>query len=141
MWLSMAIQAFAATSVMLIAFWTAQAWAQQEALLPQASLVLGQTAVFLAFMAQKIFRSAGTARSFDRNIWEYGLFSNRWSILAAALSILLMVIALFVPQLGMVLAPIPLIALWLTLGLFPALVEEFLKFLRKTGRLPQHYLE
>lgn len=49
-------------------------------------LAFAQTATFSAYIFQKIFR-AFTARSFRRSVFEYGFFTNRYSLLAVCLAL------------------------------------------------------
>src|SRR5258705_12042 len=91
MWFSIGVQSIVATFVMSMAFVIARQ--QTRAMgLPDTSataLAIQQTAIFVAFMVQKILRSAFTARSLNYNVWEIGLFSNKWSIYAALLTIII----------------------------------------------------
>jgi Ca2+-transporting ATPase len=88
------------------------------------------SAIFILFMAQKIIRSAVTARSFKRHVWEYGFFSNKWSLLAAAISGLVTILAVYVFPLGMKPVSGELLIILLGLGVVPAVLEEVLKFFR-----------
>jgi hypothetical protein len=95
------------------------------------ALILQQTAIFAAFIIQKIARSAFTARSLNYNLWEIGLFTNRWSLYAAALTLGISILVIYVLQVGMVPLPLDMLPKLFLLGLIPAVVEEVVKFIRK----------
>ena len=133
MWFSIGVQSIVATFVMSMAFVIARQ--QTRAMgLPDTSataLAIQQTAIFVAFMVQKILRSAFTARSLNYNVWEIGLFSNKWSIYAALLTIIIALVAIYILPVGMVPLPSELIPKLFALGLLPPIIEEIVKFVRK----------
>ncbi|MEK7127680.1 MAG: cation-translocating P-type ATPase, partial [Patescibacteria group bacterium] len=79
MWFSIGLQSLVATILIAGAFYVTRS----------------STVVFLLFMTQKIIRSAFTARSFTRTIWELGFFTNKWSLAAAAVSTVIAVLAVY----------------------------------------------
>lgn len=93
-------------------------------------LILQQSAVFITFMTQKILRSAFTARSLKFNLWQIGFFSNRWSLLAAFVSVVLCLAALYLLPVGMSPVPAAVLPLLMGLGIIPPLVEELVKWIR-----------
>ncbi|MDO8515606.1 MAG: cation-translocating P-type ATPase [bacterium] len=115
MWFSIGLQSLVATILIAGAFYVTRS----------------STVVFLLFMTQKIIRSAFTARSFTRTIWELGFFTNKWSLAAAALSAAIAGIAVYFPPLGMKPVTIDLLLIILGLGLIPAITEESVKIIRK----------
>lgn len=141
---SIGLQSLIATFAMSVGFLLAQQQTRMLGLADTSSraVAIHQTAIFVTFMIQKILRSAFTARSLNDNIWEIGFFSNKWSLYAAALTVLIALAAIYILPVGM--APLPLV-LWLPLfglGLLPAIVEEMVKLIRKvyrarTGTLPE----
>src|SRR5581483_4672181 len=107
MWFSIGVQSIVATFVMAMAFLVARGATREMGLAdlsPQA-LSIQQTAIFTAFMVQKILRSAFTARSLNYNLWEIGFFSNKWSLYAAALTIVIAFVAIYILPVGM--TPVP----------------------------------
>jgi Ca2+-transporting ATPase len=136
MWFSIGLQSIVATFVMAMAFLIARAATRDMGLAdlsPQA-LSIQQTAIFTAFMVQKILRSAFTARSLNYNLWEIGFFSNKWSLYAAALTIVIAFVAIYILPVGMTPIPNTILPTLIGLGLIPPLVEEIIKFVRKQTR-------
>jgi hypothetical protein len=70
-------------------------------------------------------------------LWEIGLFSNKWSLLAAAITIAIAFLAIYVLPVGMTPVSSDLFGTLFTFGLLPPIVEEvvklILKFVRKSG--------
>lgn len=79
-------------------------------------------------MVQKILRSAFTARSLRYSIFQIGLFTNRWSLLAAVITIGIALLAINVLPVGMTPPPAELLPLLFGLGLIPPIIEEAVKF-------------
>lgn len=115
MWFSIGLQSLVATVIISLAFYYTNS----------------QTVVFLLFMTQKILRSAFTARSFTKNIWTIGFFTNRASLVAAGLSAFIAVISVYLLPLGMKPITIEMLMILLLLGSIPALTEEAVKLARK----------
>jgi Ca2+-transporting ATPase len=136
MWFSIGLQSVVATIVMLIAFALARDYltAQGADLTAPASLAIQQTAIFVAFMTQKVIRSAFTARSLTDNIWQIGFFTNRWSLIAAVITIGIALLAIYVLPVGMTPLDSSLIPPLLALGLIPPVVEEVVKVVRRAVR-------
>ncbi len=133
MWFSIALQSVVATAVMAAAFLIARDYTRAIALADRdpAALIIQQTAMFAAFIFQKVARSAFTARSLNYNLWEIGFFTNKWSLYAALLTLGIAALVIYVLQVGMVPLPLDMLPKLFLLGLIPALVEEAVKFVRK----------
>jgi P-type Ca2+ transporter type 2C len=134
MWFSIGLQAVIATVVMAAAFLIARNYTQTSGLAqanPKEALAIQQTAIFAAFMIQKILRSAFTARSLNYNLWEIGFFSNKWTLYAAGLTVLVALAAIYILPVGMRPLPAEIIPSLLALGLIPPVMEEVVKFVRK----------
>jgi Ca2+-transporting ATPase len=138
MWFSIALQSVIATIVMMIAFLVARDETRALGLADDSTkaLAIQQTAVFIAFMVQKILRSAFTARSLKSNLWEIGFFTNKWSLLAAVVSAGIAALAIYVFPVGMTDIPSSLWPILLGIGLVPAIVEEVVKFILKFTNKP-----
>jgi P-type Ca2+ transporter type 2C len=134
MWFSIGLQSIIVTVLMAWAFVLGEQYADERGYSAETTLIIQQTAVFLMFMTQKILRSAFTARSLRFNLWEIGFFTNRWSLLAAALSVVLVLLAVYVLPVGMNAEAMSLYPQLFLLGLVPPIVEELVKYIRK--RLP-----
>lgn len=134
MWFSIGLQSIIVTILMSIAFLLGEDFAEAEGFTGDEALAIQQTAVFMMFMTQKILRSAFTARSLNFNLWEIGFFTNRWSLIAAGITIVLVLLAIFVLPVGMNSAAVGLYPQLFFLGLVPPIVEELVKFIRK--RMP-----
>ncbi len=133
MWFSIGVQGIVTTFVMSMAFLIAREETRQMGLGDTSAhaLAIQQTAIFAAFMIQKVLRSAFTARSLNYNLWEIGLFTNKWSLYAAALTIGIALAAIYVIPVGMTPVPAVILPALIGLGLVPPVVEETIKFLRK----------
>jgi Ca2+-transporting ATPase len=133
MWISIGIQSIVATFVMSMAFLIAREYTRAAGLADSdaSALAIQQTSIFVAFMVQKILRSAFTARSLNYNVWEIGFFSNKWSIYAALLTIIIALAAIYMLPVGMVPLPAEIVPKLLALGLLPPVVEEIVKLIRK----------
>lgn len=128
---SIALQSVITTVILSVAFIFATNVAALSAFDTKTTLVLQQTVVFCTFMVQKVLRSAFTARSLTYNLWEIGLFTNRWSLLAALVTAVIAVVAINVPMFGMMPLPIEMLPLVFILGLIPPVAEEVVKFVRR----------
>ncbi len=98
-----------------------------------------RSAAFMAYIFQKLYR-AFTARSLTRSIHEIGLFRNRWTLGAVAISMSIALVSVYMPLINTAMGLAPLgvepIALAAVAGLAPPLVEEATKFLlRRRGRI------
>ncbi len=133
MWASIGLQSIVATAIMSVAFLVAREHSRFFGLADSSAqaLAIQQTAIFVVFMIQKILRSAFTARSLHYNLWEIGLFSNKWSLYAAGLTVVVAAAAIYILPVGMVPLPADIWPKLLALGLIPAVVEEVVKFVRK----------
>ncbi len=134
MWFSIGLQSVVATIVMLIALGLARDFTTMQGMdidSPNA-LAVHQTAVFVAFMTQKIIRSAFTARSLRYSIFQIGLFTNRWSLLAAVITIGIALLAIYVLPVGMTPLDSALVAPLIAIGIIPPIVEEVVKLIRRT---------
>lgn len=132
MYISIGVQSVVTTAILTIVFLVSREYAIVLGLSNEATLILQQSAVFSTFMVQKILRSSFTARSLKFNLWQIGIFSNRWSVLAALATVVLAFMGLYVPVFGMAPIPVSLMPL-LLLGLIPPAVEEAIKFARSTN--------
>jgi Ca2+-transporting ATPase len=131
MWFSITLQSIVATIVMMIAFLVARDETRSLGIKGDEAEAIQQTAIFIAFMAQKILRSAFTARSLRSNIWEIGFFTNQWSLLAALVSAGMAALAIYVLPVGMTDIPSALWPILLGIGFIPAIIEEAVKFTLK----------
>ncbi len=138
MWFSIGLQSVVATIIMIIAFLTArnETAAMGLDINGDEALAIQQTAVFIAFMAQKILRSAFTARSLRYNIWEIGFFTNKWSLIAAVVTLAIALLAIYVLPVGMTPVPGTILPTLLVIGLIPPIVEEGVKFALKFRSSP-----
>jgi len=136
MWFSIGVQSVVATFVMAMAFLIARNETRAMGLADTSAqaLAIQQTAIFIAFMVQKILRSAFTARSLNFNLWEIGLFSNKWSLYAAVITVVIALAAIYLIPVGMTPVPAAILPTLFGLGLLPPVVEEAIKFIRKQVR-------
>jgi Ca2+-transporting ATPase len=134
MWFSIGLQSIVATIIMLIAFALARDFvaAQGMDVDSPAALAIQQTAIFVAFMTQKIIRSAFTARSLRYSIFQIGVFTNRWSLIAALITIGIALLAIYVLPVGMTPLDSALVAPLIAIGIIPPIFEEILKLIRRT---------
>lgn len=131
MYRSIALQS-AVTSVMMAVGWVFAGWyAENQHMSPEVALTMQHTAIFCIFMTQKVLRSSFTARSLKYNIWQIGVFSNKWCLVAAAATTVIGVGAMTVPAFGMMVLPVGLLPL-LIFGLVPPIAEEIVKLGRRT---------
>jgi len=140
---SIALQSVVAMVIMAAAFLYARGFTgsfglDDSSAAAQEALALQQTAIFATFMVQKIIRSAFTARSLKYNLWEIGFFSNRWSLAAAALTLVIAVVAIYVVPIGMEPLPLTWLPTLIALGFVPPIVEELVKLVLRSGRSSRH---
>ncbi|MDX2077129.1 MAG: cation-transporting P-type ATPase [bacterium] len=131
MWASIALQSVLVTALMAGVFYAVGEYAKTMNLDPEYGLALQRTSIFIMFMTQKILRSAFTARSLSYNLWEIGFFTNKWSLIAAVITIGISVSAIYVLNIGMVAVPTDFLPLLFGLGFVPPIVEEIVKFVRR----------
>jgi len=133
MWFSIGLQSIVVTILLTITFLIARNYTRSIGLADTdgVALAMQQTATFTMFMIQKILRSAFTARSLRFNLWEIGVFSNRWSLIAAVITIGIAFAAIYILPVGMNTAAMVLFPTLFLLGLIPPIVEEAVKFGRK----------
>ena len=133
MWASIGLQSVVANFVMSMAFlwrrqYTRRCWPDRY--IGGCAFAIQQTAIFVAFMVQKILRSAFTARSLNFNLWKIGPFSNKWSSDAALLTVIIARRpSIFTCR--MVPLPMDMLPKLFALGLLPPVIEELVKFIRK----------
>jgi P-type Ca2+ transporter type 2C len=141
MWFSIGLQSLVVTILMTIVFIVARDYTRSmgmitaEGLDTTEALAIQQTSIFVAFMVQKILRSAFTARSLEFNLWEIGFFTNRWSLIAAGVTIGIALAAIYILPVGMTPVPAAIVPTLFALGIVPPLVEEALKFIRRRQRV------
>lgn len=131
MWFSIGLQSVVVTILMAIAFVMGGNYAEEQGITGEDALALQQTAVLMTFMTQKILRSAFTARSLRFNLWEIGFFTNRWSLLAAVVTAVLIIASIYVLPVGMNTEAIALYPQLFWLGFIPPIIEELVKYIRK----------
>lgn len=131
MWFSILVQSLVVTVLMAISFAVAGDFARNAGMDAEMTIAVQRTAVFVMFMTQKVLRSAFTARSLRFNLWQIGFFSNRWSLLAAGVTVLIALAAIYVIDVGMVAPPTELLPLLIGLGFIPPILEEAIKFTRR----------
>jgi P-type Ca2+ transporter type 2C len=136
MWFSIGVQSIVATGVMAGAFLIARSFTRASGFADNhvEALAIQQTAIFTAFMIQKILRSAFTARSLNFNLWEIGAFSNKWSLYAAGLTVAIALAAIYILPVGMRPLPTEIIPELFALGIIPPIVEEIVKVFRRRAR-------
>lgn len=103
----------------------------------ETSLEVARAAAFMTYISQKLYR-AFTARSLTQNIWEIGVFRNRWSIGAVGISLAIALFFVYVPfvntTMGMAALEVGMLLVIAAVGLIPPLAEEATKlFLKRTG--------
>lgn len=137
MWFSILVQSLFVTVLMAISFVVAGDYARSAGLDAETGLAVQRTAVFVMFMTQKILRSAFTARSLRFNLWQIGFFTNKWSLIAAVVTILIAFAAIYVIDVGMTAPPAELLPTLIGLGFLPPILEEVIKFVRqRVGKAP-----
>jgi len=132
MWGSIALQSVLVTALMAIAFVFTGNYAASVGWDAETTITAQRTAVFVMFMTQKILRSAFTARSLRFNLWQIGFFTNKWSLYAAALTLVIALAAIYVFDVGMMPLPWAVLPALFALGLIPPLVEEVVKLVRRS---------
>jgi Ca2+-transporting ATPase len=103
-----------------------------------ASLEIARAAAFMTYISQKLYR-AFTARSLTQNVWEIGLFRNRWSIGAVLISLTIALFFVYVPvvndAMGMAALGIELLLVTAAVGVIAPVAEEATKlFLKQSVR-------
>ncbi|MEP7285963.1 MAG: cation-translocating P-type ATPase [Chloroflexota bacterium] len=133
MWFSIGLQSIVATFVMSMAFLIAREYTRRMGFADSEveAVALQQTAIFAAFMVQKVLRSGFTARSLNYSLWQIGFFSNKWSLYAVLLTAAIAIGAIYVLPVGMVKLPLSMLPVLIGLGFIPPIVEEVVKFIRK----------
>lgn len=135
MWTSIGLQGLLVTAILGWFFYYVGTYATTIGLDSENALKLQQSAVFAAFLVQKVARSSFTARSLKYNIWEIGFFSNGWTLLAGATTVAMGAFFLLVPPvthfLGMTGLPVAFWPIIFGLGMVPPIFEEVVKYLRK----------
>ncbi len=104
------------------------------------NLVVGQTVAFTTLVMAELLR-AFTARSERYNLWQIGIFTNKWMVYAVALSFVLLLAVIYMPFLQPIFDTAPLdLNHWLMILpfiLMPSIAAEIAKyFLRRN--MPQH---
>lgn len=134
MWFSIGAQSILVTILMSIAFIVASNYTASIGLdvRDPAAMAIQQTAIFVTFMIQKILRSAFTARSLKFNLWQIGFFTNKWSLAAAGLTVIIALLAIYVLPVGMTPLPASILPTLFLLGIVPPIVEELIKFVNRT---------
>ncbi|NJN66870.1 MAG: cation-transporting P-type ATPase [Chloroflexaceae bacterium] len=99
-----------------------------------ASLEMARAAAFMTYIFQKLYR-AFTARSMTSNIWEIGLFRNRWTLGAVAISMSIALFFVYMPvvneAVGMTTLSLSFFPLMMVVGLLAPLAEELTKLYLK----------
>lgn len=132
MWTHIGVQTVVATLVIMAVYYLCyQYWG-----LP---LEVARAAAFMTYISQKLYR-AFTARSMTRNLWEIGVFHNRWTIGAVGISLAIALFFVYTPvinsAMGMAALDLSLLALIAVVGLLPPVAEEITKlFLQRTEAL------
>lgn len=145
MWGHIWIQTVVATIVIMGVYYYAlnskpEYFSDRRSMSPEALknlLAFARSAAFMTYIWQKLFRGF-TARSMTRSLFEIGLFTNKWSIGAAALSMAISVFFVYVPGVNVAMGLAPLDASMMLIcclvGLIPPLAEELTKpILRKSA--------
>ncbi len=131
MWFSILVQSVLVTVLMAISFVLAGDYARSAGLDVETGIALQRTAVFITFMTQKVLRSAFTARSLRFNLWQIGFFTNKWSLIAAVITVVIALAAIYLIDVGMTAPPSAIIPALIGLGFIPPVVEEAIKFGRR----------
>jgi P-type Ca2+ transporter type 2C len=105
-------------------------------------LEAAQTAAFATLVCSELLRSY-TSRSEYYSIFAIGVFSNRWMIIATGMSVLLLLVAIYVPFLQLIFGTYPLsLADWAFLSPFfllaPIAAELTKAYLRRTAATHRH---
>ncbi len=128
LWVLTAIQAVVETAATLGAFMLSLTSLGDD-------LTTAQTVAFTTLVVAELLR-AYTARSERYNVWQIGLFSNKWMVAATATSFLLLLAVVYLPFLQPVFNTSPLTwrhwSMILPMTLLPAIAAEAAKyFLRR----------
>ncbi|MBC7965672.1 MAG: cation-transporting P-type ATPase, partial [Fuerstia sp.] len=145
MWGHIWIQTVVATIVIMGVYYYAlnqnpEYFSARKSMAPEALAALlatARSAAFMTYIWQKLFRGF-TARSMTRSLFEIGVFTNKWTLGAVALSMAISLFFVYMPGVNKAMGLAPLdVSMMLTaclVGLIPPIVEEFSKpFLRKSA--------
>lgn len=129
MWVHITVQTVVATIVIMGVYYYCLVTGQ-------TSLEVARAAAFMTYISQKLYR-AFTARSLTRNLWQIGVFNNRWTIGAVLISLTIALFCVYVPgvnqALGMAALNAPMLTIIALIGLIPPIAEEITKlFLKRT---------
>ncbi|MBN1963957.1 MAG: cation-translocating P-type ATPase, partial [Anaerolineae bacterium] len=98
------------------------------------NLALAQTIAFTTLVVAELLR-AFTARSERYNVWQIGIFSNKWMVYAVGLSFVLLLAVIYLPFLQPIFDTQPLdLQHWLLILpfiLLPSIAAEIAKFMLK----------
>jgi len=119
MWRSIFIQGLFSSIYLFVIFYI---------LLPQG-IEVAQTATFTAYIFHNLLRVI-TARSFKESVFSYGIFSNKFNVLAAAFALAAWALIVFVfgDFFGMVILPLELLAVLFVSSLAFPMLEEIIKY-------------
>lgn len=133
MWVHIGVQTVAASIIIMGVYYAALT-------IFQTSLEEARASAFMAYIFQKLYR-AFTARSLTRNVWEIGLFRNRYSIGAVFISFSIALFCTFVPvvntALGMAAPGWNLLLITVLVGFIPPVAEEITKLFLKQKHTSQ----
>ena len=134
LWVLTAIQAAVETFATLGAFVISLNYFETD----PANPLLSQTIAFTTLVFAELIR-AFTARSERYNLWQIGIFTNRWMVYAVGLSLVLLIGVIYLPFLQPVFNTIPLTlthwAMLLPFTLLPSIAAEGAKFFLRRRQL------
>ena len=134
LWVLTAIQAAVETFATLGAFVISLNYFETD----PANPLLSQTIAFTTLVFAELLR-AFTARSERYNLWQIGVFTNRWMVYAVGLSLVLLIGVIYLPFLQPVFNTIPLTlthwAMLLPFTLLPSIAAEGAKFFLRRRQL------
>lgn len=138
MWIHIAVQTLAATVVIMLVYYYVYKNYFPSLIPADADLTaFARSAAFMTYIFQKLYR-AFTARSLTKNVWEIGVFTNRWSIGAVALSLSIALFFVYMPvvnsAMGLAALPIQMILITMAAGLVPPVAEEITKLFLRSGQ-------
>lgn len=121
-WISIILQG---TITSLFLFWVFNSFIHK-------GLIYAQTAVFLAYMMQKLYR-AFTARSFTQSIFEIGFFSNKMTVYSVIGSLVISYLLAWplAQYVGMAQITVTEFGTLIVAALFIPIVEEVFKLVRR----------
>jgi Ca2+-transporting ATPase len=101
--------------------------------------ILSQSIAFTTLVVAELLR-AFTARSERYNLWQIGVFKNKWMVYAVSASFVLLMCVIYLPFLQPIFDTVPLtLEHWLTLlplTLLPSLAAEIAKFFLRRNMQP-----